>query len=114
MSLNLGSDRAVETAQNTPDWSNFHSPLSKHNDAFLAAAIVGTPLGAYMTDLHPDIAESGFRLIRSKPEHIELSVLSLISQDKKLGEVQTTVCVGNISFYLSKYLENHIRSCKPR
>lgn len=99
VSLNPGSDRATETAETTPDWSNFHSQLPKHNDVFLAEAIVGTPFwGSYMTDLHPDIAESDSRLIRSKPEEIELSVLSLISQGQKLGDVKTLICVGNISF----------------
>ena len=95
VSLNPGSDWTT----GTPDWSNFHSPDAKHNDIFLAEALVGTAFwGSYMVDLHPDVVESDSRLVRPKREEIELSVRSLIRQAKMLGDVQTIACVGKSSY----------------
>jgi hypothetical protein len=36
VALNPGGDRLGEAAEDVPDWANFHSPESKHNDIFLA------------------------------------------------------------------------------
>jgi hypothetical protein len=99
VSLNPGTDRTAETETNTPDWSNFHSPLSKHNDIFLAEALVGTTFwGSYMVDLHPDIAQSDSQLVRPKREVIELRVKSLINQAQLLGGIETVVCVGKLCY----------------
>ncbi|MEB0001675.1 hypothetical protein QN357_01820 [Cryobacterium sp. RTC2.1] len=99
VSLNPGTDRVRETAATTPDWANFHNPARKHNDIFLAEAFVGTPLwGSYMTDLHPAIAESDSRLVRSKPDEILLAVRSLIRQAEILGAVESIVCVGGKTY----------------
>jgi hypothetical protein len=60
---------------------------------------VDTPFwGSYMTDLHPDIRESDSRLVRSRPEEIELAVRSLIRQAQLLGNVESIICVGATSF----------------
>ena len=99
VSLNPGTDRVSETAATTPDWANFHNPASKHNDIFLAEALFGTPLwGSYMTDLHPTIAESDSRLVRSKPDEIQIAVRSLIRQAQLLATVESIVCVGGKSY----------------
>ncbi|TPW76468.1 hypothetical protein [Schumannella soli] len=99
VSLNPGTDRAVETEENTPDWGNFHSSARKHNDLFLARAFHGTSLwGAYMTDLHPEHAESDSRKVRALPEQIRSSVDSLIEQARLLANVDTIVCLGAKTF----------------
>jgi hypothetical protein len=98
VSLNPGSDRASETEATAPDWGNFHSPDRRHNDIFLAEALIGTTFwGSYMVDLHPHIAQSDSRLVRPTREIIELSVRSLIDQARLLGTVATIVCVGKDS-----------------
>lgn len=99
VSLNPGSDRATEAEESTRAWSNFHSPARKHNDIFIATALVDTPFwGGYMVDLHPSIAESDSRLVRSEPQQVELAVRSLIQQAELLGSVETIVCVGSRSY----------------
>lgn len=99
VSLNPGSGWNHETDEKVPDWANFHSPLPKHNDLFLAAALVGTQYwGSYMTDLHPELAESNSLLVRPSTDEIELSVHSLIRQAKLLGTVEQIVCVGAKSY----------------
>lgn len=106
VSLNPGSDGVYEVAENTAGWANFHNPTPKHNDIFLANALVGTPVwGAYMTDLHPGIPESDSRLVRSKPAEIELAVRSLIQQARLLSTVESIICVGSASFHsVAKHL----------
>ena len=99
VSLNPASALATEDVDETPDWSNFHSTRKKHNDLFLAAALVGTPLwGAYMTDLHPTIVESNSGRVRPMRENVESAVRSLVDQAKLLGEVGTIVCVGSKTY----------------
>ena len=51
-----------------------------------------------MTDLHPTIAESDSRLVRSKPDEIKLAVPSLIRQAQLLAKVESIVCVGGKSY----------------
>jgi hypothetical protein len=99
VSLNPGSDRAGATEHNSSDWANFHSPDQKHNDVFLAEALVDTSFwGSYMVDLHPEIAQSDSRLVRPKREEIELRVKSLIEQARQLASVENIVCVGKESY----------------
>ncbi|SFS11387.1 hypothetical protein SAMN04487783_1564 [Agrococcus baldri] len=82
----------------TPDWSNFHSPNSRHNDIFLAHAFVGTPFwGAYMTDLHPQLVEPNSTLVRPEQEEALRSVQSLIAQARLLQSVGTIICLGGKS-----------------
>lgn len=99
VSLNPGSDKVDEIEPQRPDWSNFHSPDTKHNDLFLAKAFIGTPIwGAYMTDLHTGIAESNSALVSVGAIGVELAVQSLIAQAQLLGTVESIVCVGKRSF----------------
>ena len=51
-----------------------------------------------MTDLHPTVAESDSRLVRSKPDEIKLAVLSLIRQAQLLATVESIVGVGGKSY----------------
>jgi len=98
VSLNPGSDKADEIEHTKPDWSNFHSLATKHNDMFLAKALIGTKLwGAYMTDLHSDIAESNSALVRIGAPGVEIAVHSLITQAHLLGAVESIICVGKQS-----------------
>jgi len=98
ISLNPGSDRTAET-EATPDWSNFHSPLAKHNDLFLARAFLDTKLwGAYMADLHPGLAQSDSREVRLRSDVLNDLLDSLIQQAKLLGQVEMIVAVGKASY----------------
>ena len=51
-----------------------------------------------MTDLHPTIAESDSRLVRSKPDEIQFAVRPLIRQAQLLATVEPIVCVGGKSY----------------
>jgi hypothetical protein len=56
---------------NTLDWANFHSSAKRHNDLFLAAAFHGTPFwGAYMTDLHADIADPNLSAVKAAKKDV--------------------------------------------
>lgn len=99
ISLNPASIRAPLATLTTEPWANFHSVDKRHNDAFLADALVGTDLwGCYMTDLHPNISESDSRLVRARAEDLRLAVESLIEQAELLDAVRLIVCVGRQSY----------------
>ena len=48
-------------------WLNFRSLLKKHNDIFLAAAFLDTPLGASRVDLHPKFLDPDLDLFIRRP-----------------------------------------------
>lgn len=105
ISLNPASAGVSEPEQGSPAWSNFHSIRTKHNDIFLAHALIDTPFwGSYMTDLHPNVRESKSGNVRPTTEAIAESVRSLIDQAMLLDGVQTLIGVGGVSF---KTLQQH-------
>lgn len=80
-------------------WANFHSANPKHNDIFLAHALVDTRFwGAYMTDLHPTIHESNSGRVRPTAEEIAEAVRALVEQALELQEVRTLIGVGAVSY----------------
>lgn len=82
-----------------PDWANFHSANPKHNDIFLAHALVDTRFwGAYMTDLHPTIHESNSGKVKPTAEEIAEAVRTLVEQALELQEVRTVIGVGAVSY----------------
>jgi hypothetical protein len=99
VSLNPASEIAGATVEEAA-WANFHSPIRKHNDLFLAHAFHRTRFwGAFMTDLHPDVADPNSRtVVVSKKGAVEPAVKSLIAQAKLLGEVEDIICVGGATY----------------
>ena len=82
-----------------PDWANFHSPNGKHNDIFLAHALVDTDYwGSYMVDLHPTIRESNSGRVKPTTDEVAKAIQGLIDQALELGRVKTIVGVGAMSF----------------
>lgn len=101
MIVSLNPATSIEIAESDPQggWSNFHATNTKHNDLFLAQALVGTSLwGAYMTDLHPAIVDPKSGNVRPKREQVEIAVLSLVEQARLLGKVELIVGVGAKSY----------------
>ncbi len=101
MIVSLNPATSIEIAESDPKdgWSNFHAMNGKHNDLFLAQALMGTSLwGAYMTDLHPAIVDPKSGNVRPKREQVRIAVLSLIEQAKLLGDVELIVGVGAKSY----------------
>lgn len=110
VSLNPATPIAPVEVGAVEDWSNFHSTNRKHNDLFLAGALLGSPLwGAYMTDLHPEIVDSKSGNVRPRREQVESAVKSLVEQAKLLGEVELIVGVGVKSFTSIVRHADHIR-----
>lgn len=99
VSLNPASERRAAPGT-TAAWSNFHSPDRKHNDLFLARAFHQTRYwGAFMTDLHPNLADPNSRnVVLSKRNATESAVRSLVHQAELLGEVADVICVGGATF----------------
>lgn len=98
VSLNPASRKNPEGTGDHPNWANFHSPHPRHNDGFLAAALIGTQYwGSYMTDLHPEVWESKSGLVKPAKEAIAQSVDGLIEQARLLGSVRAIICVGRRS-----------------
>lgn len=99
VSLNPARAGVQSANEHAPDWANFHSPNQKHNDMFLAHALVDTEYwGSYMTDLHPQIRESNSSRVRPTTAEIAEAVQRLIDQALELGRVKTIIGVGSASF----------------
>ena len=110
VSLNPATSIAPVEVGAVEDWSNFHSTNRKHNDLFLAGALLDSPLwGAYMTDLHPEIVDSKSGNVRPKRDQVESAVRSLVEQAKLLGGVELIVGVGAKSFTSIVRHRDHIR-----
>lgn len=99
VSLNPARAGVKPAPDHAPDWANFHSPEAKHNDIFLAHALVHTPYwGSYMTDLHPQIRESNSGRVKPSTEEVAEAVRWLIGQALELQRVNTIIGVGAASF----------------
>lgn len=95
VALNPGG--TAEDAANREDWGNFHSADAKHNDVFLASALLGTPFwGGYIADLLPDVHESDSGKVSLTNVLKRQAVETLVEKALLLG-ASSVVCLGGKS-----------------
>lgn len=95
VALNPGG--TVEDAKRREDWGNFHSADAKHNDAFLANALLGTSFwGGYIADLLPDVHESDSGKVSLTNALKKQTVETLVEKALLLG-ASSVVCLGGKS-----------------
>lgn len=93
VALNPGGNGA--TAEKRNDWGNFHASEAKHNDIFLANALLGTPFwGGYIADLLPDVYESDSGEVMPTDAIKTQAVETLAEKANRLG-ASSVLCLGS-------------------